>query len=117
MTKLDYKLNASVPVAWMYEQDGCVDRPIFTEKRWPVTREPWTETPLYATPSAEAALREAHAEIERKQMWLDVANLAIEEATKEVERLRALLREAKDRIRYGPLWDRIDAALKCQHHT
>jgi len=43
-------------LAWMYEHDGCVDRPIITIERWKKCEEPWTETALVAEPSKDLTL-------------------------------------------------------------
>lgn len=55
------KLEA-IPVAWMYEHDGCLDEPILTMSRWPECREPWSETPLDALALAKHAI---------EKVWID----------------------------------------------
>lgn len=43
------------PGAWMYEHDGCLEKPIVTTTRWSKCEEPWTETPLFGLAGFVAA--------------------------------------------------------------
>lgn len=53
---------SKLPIAWMYEHDGCHEEPILTLDRWPECGEPWNETPLDALALAKHAI---------EKVWLD----------------------------------------------
>lgn len=51
----DAPAPSAQPGAWMYEHDGCLEKPIVTATRWSKCEEPWTETPLFGLAGFVAA--------------------------------------------------------------
>lgn len=47
--------NTITPGAWMYEHDGCHEKPIVATTRWSKCEQPWTETPLFGLAGFVAA--------------------------------------------------------------
>lgn len=80
-----------LPVAWMYEHDGCNDEPILTAVRWPECREPWNETPLDALALAKHAI---------EKVWLDAVGTGNGEHSIS-EAARARVEFAADALKLG----------------